>query len=136
MRDAATGVVIVDSKPSGAKVTIGDVVKTTPAKVDSLISGPCTVTLQHEGYEDFKTAINVDAKTPVDMGIIALVPETGTLSLTSPQPNVDYTLSGPGGYCRRCGPGISISRWIWRRPHCSISTSPWATPQAWSKRLT
>jgi hypothetical protein len=96
--NAAKGVVSVDSNPSGAKVTIGDLIKTTPARVDSLTPGDYDVTIQLDGYEDFKQKVTVTPTAPVDLGTINLVQKAGDLSLGSPQSNVTYMLTGPNGY--------------------------------------
>jgi hypothetical protein len=94
----AKGVLTVDSNPSGANVIIGDIKKTTPAKVEDLVTGPCTVTIQMAGYEDYKTSATIAQDAPVDLGIIQLVPKVGDLALSSPQSGVTYTLTGPNGY--------------------------------------
>ena len=95
---ALKGILTVDSNPSGASVTIGDFRRTTPAKFDSLIPGPVTVLIQQDGYEDYRQDVNVTADKPIDLGTIQLVAKAGTLSLTSPQSNVTYTLTGPNSY--------------------------------------
>jgi len=92
------GILTVDSNPSGANVTIGDFRRTTPAKFDSLIPGNVSVLIQQDGYEDYRQDVNVTADKPIDLGTIQLVAKAGTLSLTSPQSNVTYTLTGPNGY--------------------------------------
>jgi hypothetical protein len=97
-QQAAKGVVAVDSNPTGAKVTIGDMIKTTPAHVDSLAPGDYDVTVQLDGYEDYKTKVTVSPTSPTDLGVINLVQKAGDLSLASPQSNVTYTLTGPNGY--------------------------------------
>jgi formylglycine-generating enzyme required for sulfatase activity len=95
---AAKGAVTVDSNPSGAKVTVGDVSRTTPAKIDNLPPGSYPVIIQMDGYEDFQTNVAVTADAPADLGTVNLVQKTGTLTLASPQDGVTYTLTGPGGY--------------------------------------
>ena len=92
------GILTVDSNPSGAKVVIGDFNKTTPAKFDSITPGTVTLLIQQDGYEDYKTDVIVTADKPVDLGTVQLVAKAGTLSLTSPQSDVTYTLTGPNGY--------------------------------------
>jgi len=95
---AAKGVVSIDSNPTGAKVTVGDITKTTPARIESLVPGSYTVNLNLDGYEDFQTNIVVTADAPVDLGQINLVQKAGELDLASPQSEVTYTLTGPNGY--------------------------------------
>jgi len=95
---AAKGVVTVDSNPSSAKVTIGDNIKTTPARIDGLAFGDYDVTIQLEGYEDYKGKVTVTSTSPIDLGVIKLDQKAGDLSLASPQSNVTYTLTGPNGY--------------------------------------
>jgi hypothetical protein len=87
----------VDSKPSGASVTIGSEHLTTPAKATDLTPGTVTVIIHSDGFEDFKQDVTVSADKPLDMGVIELSTMAGSLSLTSPQDNVTYTLTGPGG---------------------------------------
>jgi hypothetical protein len=95
---AAKGVVSVNSNPSGAKVTIGDLIKTTPVRVDGLTPGDYDVTIQLDGYEDYKQKVTVTPTSPSDLGVINLVQKAGDLSLASQQSNVTYTLTGPNGY--------------------------------------
>jgi formylglycine-generating enzyme required for sulfatase activity len=95
---AAKGTVSVDSNPSGAKVTIGDVTRTTPAKIDDLPPSDYDVTIQMDGYEDYKTKVTVTPTSPVDLGTVNLVQKAGSINLVSPQSNVTYTLTGPNGY--------------------------------------
>jgi formylglycine-generating enzyme required for sulfatase activity len=95
---ATKGVLIVNSNPSGATIIIGDMKKFTPVKVDDLATGPCTVTIQMDGYEDYKTEVTIAQDQPVDLGTIQLEPKAGNLALASPQSDVTYTLTGPAGY--------------------------------------
>ncbi|HEX4140106.1 MAG TPA: SUMF1/EgtB/PvdO family nonheme iron enzyme [Candidatus Methylacidiphilales bacterium] len=95
---AAKGVVTVDSNPTGAKITIGDIIKTAPARVDSLAPGDYDVLIQLDGYEDYKTKVTVTPTSPVDLGTVNLVQKTGGLGLSSPQGDVTYTLTGPNAY--------------------------------------
>jgi hypothetical protein len=88
----------VDSKPTGANVTIGSEHLQTPAKVTDLTPGKVTVLIQADGYEDYKQDVTVSGDKPLDMGAIELVPKAGSLSLTSPQDNVTYTLTAPNGH--------------------------------------
>jgi hypothetical protein len=92
------GILTVDTNPTGANVTIGDFRKQTPAKFTDLVPGTFSIVIQMDGYEDYKTDVTVTADKPLDLGTIPLVAKTGDLSLTSPQSNVTYTLSGPGDY--------------------------------------
>ena len=98
---AAKGVVTVDSNPSGAKITIGDNIKTTPARIDGLTFGDYDVTIQLDGYEDYQKKITVSSTTPIELGVVNLVQKAGDLSLASPQSNVTYTLTGPNGYSNK-----------------------------------
>lgn len=94
----AHGTLSVDSNPSGATVTIGDFRKTTPASFSDLIPGTCTIVIHADGFDDYKQNVTITADQPTDLGTIALVQKTGDLSLTSPQSNVTYTITGPGDY--------------------------------------
>jgi len=95
---AARGSLSVNSNPPGAQVTIGDFRKVTPANFADIIPGTCSILIQMEGYEDYKQTVTVTADTPMDLGTINLVQQTGNLALTSPQSDVTYKLIGPNGY--------------------------------------
>jgi hypothetical protein len=89
---------IVDSNPTGATVTIGDFRKTTPANFSDIIPGTFSILIRANGYEDFKQDVTVTGDKPTDLGTINLVQKAGNLSLTSPQSNVTYKLTGPNDY--------------------------------------
>lgn len=95
---AVRGTLTVDSKPTGATVTIGDFRKKTPANFIDIIPGTFSIVIHADGYEDYKQDVTVTADKPTDLGTIALVQKTGNLSLTSPQSEVIYKLTGPGDY--------------------------------------
>jgi hypothetical protein len=99
-KSAALATVIVDSRPSGANVTLGDFHKQTPATFNEIKPGTVTVLIQADDYRDYKQDITVTADKPTDLGIIELAQKTGNLSLTSPQTDVTYTLTGPGDFKR------------------------------------
>jgi hypothetical protein len=92
------GVLTVDTNPTGASVTIGDFRKTTPAKFTDLIPGTFSILIHADGYEDYKQEVTISADQPTDLGTIQLAQQTGSLSLTSPQSNVTYKITGPGDY--------------------------------------
>ena len=92
------GVLTVDTNPTGASVTIGDFRKTTPAKFTDLIPGTFSILIHADGYEDYKQDITITADQPTDLGTIQLAQRTGSLSLTSPESNVTYKITGPGDY--------------------------------------
>ena len=94
----ARGSLSIDSNPSGAEVTIGDFRKMTPATFADVIPGTFSILIQLDGYEDYKQNVTVTADSPTDLGTINLVQKTGNLSLTSPQSDVTYKLTGPNGY--------------------------------------
>jgi len=96
----ARATITVDSKPSGANVTIGDSHKQTPATFNDIIPGTVTVWIQADGFRDYKQDVTVTADKPTDLGIIDLGQKVGNLSLSSPQPDVTYTLTGPNDYKR------------------------------------
>jgi Sulfatase-modifying factor enzyme 1/PEGA domain len=91
-------VLILTTNPPGAKAIIGDFNKTTPAKFDSITPGNISLLIQLDGYEDYRQDVTVAIDKPVDLGTIQLVQKAGTLSITSPQSDVTYTLTGPNGY--------------------------------------
>jgi formylglycine-generating enzyme required for sulfatase activity len=92
------GTLTLDSNPTGAEVTLGDFRKTTPASFSDIVPGTVSIVIHLDGYEDYKTDATVGGDHPTDLGTIPLVQKTGNLSITSPQTNVTYTLTGPGGY--------------------------------------
>jgi len=95
---AQRGVLTVDSNPGGATVTMGDFRGTAPVKFTNIIPGPFSLVIHADGYEDYKQDVTVAADQPTDLGTIALVLKTGNLSLSSPQSNVTYTITGPNAY--------------------------------------
>ena len=97
-QQTARGSLSVDSNPSGADVTIGDFRKKTPATFADIIPGTFSIVIQLDGYEDYKQNVTVTADSPTDLGTVTLAQKTGNLSLTSPQSDVSYKLSGPNGY--------------------------------------
>ncbi len=97
-KNNARATIVLSSKPLGANVTIGDAHKQTPATFNDILPGAVTVLIQAEGYRDYKQDLTVTADKPTDLGTIELVQKAGNLSLTSPQHDVSYTLTGPGDY--------------------------------------
>jgi len=95
---AALIVVRVDSNPSGASVTLADVQKTTPAPVPDVAPGPINLVIHLDGYHDYQQRIVAEAGAPLDLGVIALAQRTGSISLSSPQDGIAYTLTGPNNY--------------------------------------
>jgi hypothetical protein len=95
---AALIVVKVDSNPSGASVTLGNVQKTTPASFPDIAPGPINLLIHLDGYHDYHQNIVAEAGAPLDLGVIALAQRTGSISLSSPQDGIAYTLTGPDNY--------------------------------------
>ncbi len=95
---AALITVKVDSNPSGATVTLGDVQKTAPATFDGVAPGPINLTIHLAGYQDYHQSITAAAGQPLDLGVVSLAHRTGTLELSSPVTGITYTLSGPDNY--------------------------------------
>lgn len=95
--NAARVMIKVDSKPTGASVTLGDQQQATPA---SFVVPPGTfqMVVHLDGYEDYKKTVKTEADKPIDLGTIPLVQLTGNLSLSSPQSDVTYVLTGPDNY--------------------------------------
>jgi hypothetical protein len=94
----ARGTLSVDSTPDGATVTLGDFRKMTPAHFTDIMPGTFPILIQADGYEDYRQEVTITADKPADLGTIALVPKTGNLSLSSPQSEVTYKVTGPGDY--------------------------------------
>ena len=63
---ASTGVLVVDSRPIGASVSVdGKPSGTTPLTIDAVAAGDHKVTLQLSGYQPFSTTVRVVAGTRV-----------------------------------------------------------------------
>jgi hypothetical protein len=92
------GTLTVDSNPTGATVTIGDFRKTTPANFADIVPGTFSIVIHADGYEDYRQDVTVTADRATDLGTIQMVQKTGNLSLTSPQSDVTYKITGAGGY--------------------------------------
>jgi hypothetical protein len=88
----------IDSNPTGATVTLGDVQKTTPTTFDGVAPGPINLTIHLAGYKDYHQSITAAAGQPLDLGVIALAHRTGSMALSSPVSGLTYTLSGPDDY--------------------------------------
>jgi hypothetical protein len=99
-QNAALATITADSKPTGANITIEDSHKQTPASFNDVHPGTVTVLIQADGYRDYKQDVTVTAGKPTDLGTIELVQKTGNLSLSSPQTDVTYALTGPGDFKR------------------------------------
>ncbi len=95
---AALITVKVDSNPSGATVTLGDVQKTTPATFGGVAPGAVNLTIHLDGYQDYHQSITAAASQPLDLGVIPLARRTGSIALASPVTGLTYTLAGPGDY--------------------------------------
>jgi hypothetical protein len=93
----ARATITVNTKPDGATVSIGDFHQKAPASFN-VIPGKITITIQADGYRDYKQDATVTADTPTDLGVIPLVPQSGNLELTSPESDVTYLLTGPNDY--------------------------------------
>lgn len=96
----ARATLTVDSNPSGANVIIDSAQKPTPAKFDDLLPGKVSVLIHLNGYEDYKQDVTVAVEKPTDLGVVELVPMVGSLSLSSPQSEVTYNLTGPGDFAK------------------------------------
>ena len=89
--------VTIDSNPSGT-VTIGDLHQPTPATFNKVPLGKVTVVVHAEGFDDFTQEVTTSVDKPLDLGTVQLARRMGTLALSTTEPNVTYTLTGPGGY--------------------------------------
>jgi formylglycine-generating enzyme required for sulfatase activity len=54
--------------------------------------------IHQDGYEEYKQEITISATEPSNLGTIQLVPMAGNLSLSSPQSDVTYKITGPNNY--------------------------------------
>jgi len=88
----------VNSNPTGATVSIGDVQKSTPATFSDLAPGTVTVHIEQPGYADYKQDVILTAGKPSDLGTITLSQKMGNISISSPQSEVEYNMTGPGNY--------------------------------------
>ncbi len=97
---AAKGAFAVVTVPPGATVQIGDTHTTSPVNVTDVTPGPYTVIITLDGYEDYKTDVNIAPDKPIDLGTVTLVAKTATLNLTTGESDVIYTLTGPKGFTK------------------------------------
>jgi hypothetical protein len=88
----------VDSNPSGASVTLGNVQKITPATFTDVAPGTINLLIHLDTYHDYQQKIVAQAGAPLDLGVIALSERTGSISLSSAQQGITYTLTGPNNY--------------------------------------
>jgi len=88
----------VDSNPSGASVTLGDAQKTTPATFPDVEPGTINLLIHLDGYHDYQQKIVAQAGAPLDLGVIALAQRTGSITLSSAETGITYTLTGPNNY--------------------------------------
>lgn len=95
---AALITVKVDTNPSGASVRLGDAQKTTPATFTDVAPGAINLVIHLDGYHDYHQSINALAGQPLDLGVIPLAQRTGSIALSSPIPDIAYTLTGPNNY--------------------------------------
>ena len=95
---AALVTVKVDSNPTGATVTIGDVQKTTPATFDDIAPGLTHLAIHLAGYEDYRQNVTAATGQPLDLGTMPLAQRTGSMALSSPVSGLTYTLAGPDNY--------------------------------------
>jgi hypothetical protein len=95
---AALVTVKVDTNPSGASVTLGNVQKTTPASFPDVAPGTVNLLIHLDGYHDYQQKIVAQAGTPLDLGVIALAQRTGSIALSSADNGITYTLTGPNNY--------------------------------------
>lgn len=88
----------VDTNPSGASVTLGNMQKTTPATFTGVAPGTVDLLIHLDGYRDYQQKITAQPAQPLDLGIITLVRRTGSIALSCAQDGVAYTLTGPANY--------------------------------------
>ena len=90
----------------------------------SPISFPVTLCgqIHADGYEDYKNGSDHHRRQARrTSGTVQLVPKTGTLSLTSPQTDVTYTLTGPGDYSHDGQMPDKLDQAAHRRLHRQLS---------------
>ncbi|MCE0483372.1 MAG: SUMF1/EgtB/PvdO family nonheme iron enzyme [Methylacidiphilales bacterium] len=97
-QNSARATLTVDSNPTGASVIIGEFHLKTPAIFNALTPGKISVVIQADGYEDYHQDLSVTADKPTDLGTVQLVAKVGAISLSSPQSNVSYSITGPNDY--------------------------------------
>jgi Sulfatase-modifying factor enzyme 1/PEGA domain len=100
LKSAQPAGVKVNSRPTGATVTIGNVIHTTPADFNDLKAGKVTVTIALPGYETTTREITLEGAKNIDLGIIEMVRRMGKLKLTTLLTGVTFNLSGPDGFSR------------------------------------
>ncbi|MGB1110180.1 MAG: PEGA domain-containing protein [Gammaproteobacteria bacterium] len=86
--------VSLDSQPTGAAIYAGDTqIGQTPASLD-LDAGNHQLRLVLDGYEPYRLSLDVVAKQPQDLGVIALKKPNGQLKLTTTPPGATVTVDG------------------------------------------
>ena len=81
---SARGALIVKADPPGAQVRVGNAApQGTPAIVSDLKVGTHEVTIFSEGYDSVIRTIEIQEKTPVDLGTITLARSKGMLKIES-----------------------------------------------------
>ena len=89
-----TGILIVDSDPAGAEVTIDGVsYGTTPALITALPLGTYRAALSLAGYKPKPVEVSVKDRTPVKASV-SLTSDTASLEVTCDLPDVQVSLNG------------------------------------------
>jgi TonB family protein len=102
---AARGQINITTLPIGATIAVDDLpARTSPSLFASLKLGHHAVTITLPNYEPAKLDLEVKENETTDPGLIKLIPETGSLELTSDPPGVNYSVhpasntSSPQGF--------------------------------------
>ncbi len=93
----ARGGFVVHSDPAGASVTVGDrAPRTTPATWNDLRLGRYEITISMDGYDVEQRTVEVKENEITDLGIVKLVRQVGTVSLSSDPEGLDYEIKPAG----------------------------------------
>jgi hypothetical protein len=127
---ATTATVAVDTVPPGAAITIGAEQKTAPASFTDLPPGKISVLVQADGYEDYRQDLTVTTEKPVDLGLVRLVPKTGSVAFTCAEPGVTYTLTGPNGYNHQAAVPDRLDKLPAGDYQLTVALNDWVLPPA------
>ncbi len=91
--DSAQGRVLVKTKPEGASVKLGELeAKNSPAAFEGVPIGSYVLEVSKEGYGKVERELAVRENQTEDMGIIELVPQAGSLSVSSEPKGVPFEI--------------------------------------------
>lgn len=93
----ARGRLILNTDPTGATVTVGELApRTAPADFKELRLGRYSVTISLPGYDSEQREVEIKANELTDLGVIHLRRQVGSVEITSDPAGLDYELKPAG----------------------------------------